>query len=149
MATANAIRGFQGEHRFLSNFWPCQLTGRNGLKYATVEHAFQACKFPDGSDAHEAARTAPTPGEAKKLGRNGRQRSDWNMVRVGVMHRLLKLKFAPGTALATRLLDTGDAELIEDNTWGDRFWGVCDGRGENTLGKLLMEVRAELRGSGS
>lgn len=32
----------------------------------------------------------------------------------------------------------------EGNTWGDKFWGVCDGEGENHLGKLLMEVRAEL-----
>lgn len=38
----------------------------------------------------------------------------------------------------------GDAELIEGNTWGDRIWGVCDGVGENRLGKILMRVRAEM-----
>lgn len=40
---------------------------------------------------------------------------------------------------------TGDAELIEGNNWGDTFWGVCNGRGENMLGKLLMEIRDYLR----
>lgn len=40
---------------------------------------------------------------------------------------------------------TDDAELVEGNTWGDRYWGVVDGVGENRLGKLLMERRAELR----
>ena len=44
-----------------------------------------------------------------------------------------------------RLLDTGDRELIEGNTWGDRFWGVCRGEGENKLGRILMRVRDELR----
>jgi len=44
-----------------------------------------------------------------------------------------------------RLLATGDQELIEGNTWGDRFWGVCDGEGQNQLGRLLMELRNELR----
>jgi predicted NAD-dependent protein-ADP-ribosyltransferase YbiA (DUF1768 family) len=43
------------------------------------------------------------------------------------------------------LLETGDAELIEGNDWGDTFWGVCGGKGNNFLGKLLMEVRKELR----
>ena len=45
---------------------------------------------------------------------------------------------------------TGDAELIEGNTWHDNYWGVCscskcNGRGKNRLGKLLMKVREELR----
>ena len=43
--------------------------------------------------------------------------------------------------LQKKLIDTGDAELIEGNWWGDKFWGVCEGEGENHLGKLLMEVR--------
>lgn len=47
--------------------------------------------------------------------------------------------------LNAKLQETGDAELIEGNYWGDRFWGVCDGVGENHLGKLLMRVRSETR----
>ena len=47
--------------------------------------------------------------------------------------------------MASRLINTGDAILIEGNTWGDTYWGVCDGVGENRLGKLLMEVREECK----
>ena len=47
--------------------------------------------------------------------------------------------------LADCLVDTGDQPLIEGNTWGDRFWGVCGGTGMNHLGRLLMEVREELQ----
>ncbi len=47
--------------------------------------------------------------------------------------------------LAQRLLATGDAELVEGNNWGDRFWGICRGEGRNELGKILMKVRDELR----
>jgi hypothetical protein len=43
------------------------------------------------------------------------------------------------------LLATGDMELIEDNDWDDTYWGVCNGAGENNLGKLLMKIRAEAR----
>ena len=62
-----------------------------------------------------------------------------------VMRGLLARKFAPGTELAARLLATGDAQLVEGNTWGDRFWGVCRGQGRNQLGQLLMERRDQLR----
>ena len=61
------------------------------------------------------------------------------------MLRFLRDKFKPGSELAGKLLNTGDAELVEGNHWGDRYWGVCDGEGQNKLGKLLMQVRGELR----
>jgi predicted NAD-dependent protein-ADP-ribosyltransferase YbiA (DUF1768 family) len=67
-------------------------------------------------------------------------------VKVDVMRDLIAQKFAVGSELADRLLATGDQELVEGNTWGDTFWGVCDGVGENWLGRLLMERRAALRG---
>lgn len=44
-----------------------------------------------------------------------------------------------------QLLATGNEELIEGNKHGDHFWGVCNGHGENMLGKLLMQLRAELQ----
>jgi predicted NAD-dependent protein-ADP-ribosyltransferase YbiA (DUF1768 family) len=62
------------------------------------------------------------------------------------MRDLLLLKFAPGTMRAAMLVSTDDRELIEGNTWGDTYWGVCGGRGKNMLGKLLMEVRTLLCG---
>lgn len=61
-----------------------------------------------------------------------------------VMRDLLQQKFSNGI-LREQLLATGDQELIEGNTWGDTFWGVCNGEGQNVLGKMLMNIREELR----
>jgi hypothetical protein len=58
---------------------------------------------------------------------------------------VLRAKFAPGTELAGKLLDTGGAHLEEGNTWGDTFWGTVNGAGDNYLGLCLMKVREELR----
>jgi N-glycosidase YbiA len=74
-------------------------------------------------------------------------RSDWEVVKVGIMEQCLRSKFA-GSELRSLLLSTGDAELVEGNTWNDRFWGVCRGKGQNHLGKLLMRIRSELRAPG-
>jgi predicted NAD-dependent protein-ADP-ribosyltransferase YbiA (DUF1768 family) len=60
------------------------------------------------------------------------------------MRSLLRQKFAH-PSMRERLLATGDEELIEGNWWGDTFWGVCNGEGQNQLGKLLMRVRHESR----
>ena len=99
-----------------------------GEVYPTVEHAFAAAKTLDPTE-REVIRLAPRPGDAKRLGRQVALRSGWDDLRVGVMRGLLARKFAPATDLAARLLATGDAQLVEGNTWGDRFWGVCRGQG--------------------
>jgi len=127
-----------GDYSFLSNFYE-----HNGW---TVEHYFQAAKT-DSSEWRECILNAPSPGLAKKFGRKAPIRSTWDREKVAVMKSLLQKKFAPGSELAQKLLDTGDAQLIEGNWWGDRFWGVCDGKGKNWLGRLLMEVRKELKGT--
>lgn len=134
------IDSFAGEYRFLSNFAP-SIIEVDGLEYPTVEHAFQALKTENPTE-REIVRTARTPGQAKKLGRRVTLRPDWDTARVGVMKMLLEKKFAD-KVLRAELLATGDAELVEGNYWNDRFWGVCRGRGENWLGKLLMEIRAK------
>ena len=60
------------------------------------------------------------------------------------MYEIVKDKFSRNPELRVKLLNTGDIELIEGNYWGDTFWGVCNGKGENHLGKILMRVRKEL-----
>jgi len=65
----------------------------------------------------------------------------WDGAKLGIMAQLVVQKFTNNAVLAQRLHDTGDAELIEGNTWGDTFWGICKGKGENHLGRILMEVR--------
>jgi ribA/ribD-fused uncharacterized protein len=139
------INDFRGKYRFLSNFYPSPISDKNGNVYPTVEHAFQACKTRDPAE-QERIRQAASPGEAKKIGRSITLREGWEEIKLGVMLHCLHAKFR-NPELAAQLLATGDQELIEGNTWGDRYWGVCNGTGENHLGRLLMQVREELRGT--
>jgi ribA/ribD-fused uncharacterized protein len=117
----------------------------DGWHCNTVEHAYQIAKMLQPADRFQIYHHARTPAEAKRLGRKGVMRPDWGTARVPVMRGLLEQKFCPGTALAQALIDTGDAPLIEGNTWGDRFWGQVRGEGENWLGRLLMERREAVR----
>ncbi len=133
-----AIRRFTGEYRFLSNFFPCRITYEE-ITYPSTEHAYQAAKCIFRKDKHRIAEL--TAGEAKREGRKVELRPDWEEVKLQVMEDVLRLKFFGNKSLAAKLLATGDQELIEGNTWGDTFWGVCKGVGENHLGKLLMKVR--------
>lgn len=140
------IREFQGDHRFLSNFWPA-VVHLDGTYYPSVEHAYQAAKFVEPA-RRTAIRNALTPGEAKKLARMWVTTTpDWDTKRVVVMDDLLRQKFKHAN-LRKLLLATGTQELQEGNTWNDRYWGVDlrTGTGENTLGKLLMKIREEARG---
>jgi len=143
MSRLQVVDRFTGEFAFLSNFYDSPIT-LNGFHYRTVEHAFQAMKTKNSSE-RERIRRASTPGLAKRLGRQVTLRRGWDEMKIAVMRDLLRLKFSVGTELAEWLCNTGDAELIEGNYWGDTFWGVCEGEGENMLGKLLMEIRDELQ----
>ena len=60
------------------------------------------------------------------------------------MFDLVLEKFKQNPELKQKLLETGNQELIEGNTWNDTFWGVCNGQGQNWLGKILMLARSEL-----
>ncbi|MCY4585569.1 MAG: NADAR family protein [Bryobacterales bacterium] len=137
-----AIERFAGENRFLSNFFLKPLTW-NGERWPSAEHAYQAAKC-SRPEQFRMFRNAPTPGAAKRLGRKVEMRGDWDRVKEKVMLSVVRAKFAD-PYLRRRLLATGEAELVEGNEWGDRFWGVCRGAGENRLGKILMRVRTEIR----
>lgn len=132
---------FSGARFFLSNFYPHPFDF-DGRSYATAEHAFQAAKCVDAGDS-ERVRRAPSPAEAKQIGRQARRRPDWHDVRVDVMRAVLAAKFSD-PRLRALLIGTGTTELVEENTWGDQFWGRSDGVGANVLGRLLMELRDSL-----
>ena len=72
-------------------------------------------------------------------------REDWDRIKKRIMFKLVKDKFTRDETLRTKLLGTGNDLLVEDNTWGDTYWGKCNGKGKNHLGKILMRVRHELR----
>ena len=138
------IREFQGENRWLSNFWPSEVL-YGGVKYPTVEHFYQAMKTKD-VDVRIKIASLASPAEAKRFGKRLELRSDWLDIRDAVMRRGLELKFPSNRKwLGWRLVETNDTELIEGNSWGDTYWGVCNGVGENVLGNMLMRRRWEIK----
>lgn len=139
----NKITLFKDDNSFLSNFYPCEIV-LDGVDYPSVEHAFQAAKTRD-LNARMSIRALDKPGQAKRYGRTVKLREGWDDMKLEVMESLVRQKFTNDWYLAERLLKTGDAELVEGNWWGDTYWGVCMGKGENHLGKILMRVREELR----
>ena len=138
---SEVIDHFRREFDWLSNFFLCQVEFE-GMNFSNVESAFQAAKCLDMKERERFF--GLSGGQAKKLGRRVELRSDWEEVKIDIMRQVLKSKFTQNSELREKLIATGDTELIEGNNWNDTFWGVCRGKGRNHLGKLLMEVRAEL-----
>ena len=145
------INKFEGEYFFLSNFYPSPIVIKDGedeFIAKTVEHYFQYMKTPSMEEGIGIL-AANTPGEAKRLGRKCHLHKDWEQIKDEVMLTALRKKFTI-PELKKKLIATGDKELIEGNLWHDCFWGVChcnkcNHRGKNHLGKLLMQVREELK----
>lgn len=136
------INSFSGEYAFLSNFYPCDMHFA-GEDYFSVEHAYQASKTTNQLERMHIKR-ASSSADAKKRGKKVTLRENWEAIKLETMRGFLQEKFSH-PALAQKLLDTGDEELVEGNWWNDTYWGVCKGRGENHLGKLLMEIRNDIR----
>lgn len=128
-----------------SNFAPYPIS-LDGERWPTSEHYFQAQKFQDR--AYRAKiRKANSPLLAARLGRDRKQklRRDWESVKVGIMRAAVTAKFTQHEELRALLLSTGDAKLVE-HTENDDYWGDGgDGSGKNMLGRILMQVREELR----
>ncbi len=140
-AVIDIIASFQGEYRFLSNFWPHEIIFE-GCIYPSVEHAYQAAKT-DSSTDRKWISLARTPGRAKQMGKHVDLRKNWHELKLPIMRDLVILKFKH-IDLAVKLVDTMPCVLVEGNNWGDEYWGMCNGHGANNLGRLLMEVRTEL-----
>lgn len=136
------IDEFRGKYFFLSNFYSAPIT-YNGLTYLNNEAAFQAQKTID--PMHREAFTKYDPSQAKRNGRRVTLRNNWEEIKFNVMYEICLAKFSQNEELKTKLLATGDEHLEEGNTWGDKIWGTVNGDGQNNLGKILMQVREELR----
>ena len=136
------ITSFSGDHAFLSNFYPSP-TPYEVVVFPSSEHAFQAAKTLDMAERRRLADLS-TPAQAKRAGRRVVLRSDWEQVKIAIMTDIVQAKFQHNHELARKLVATANADLVEGNRHGDRFWGVCGGKGQNWLGLILMQVRAEL-----
>lgn len=134
------IKGFTGEYRWLSNFWPSPIAF-NSYAWPTVEHAYQAHKAHPGRLKNVHTKIIEmTPGQAKRYGNTIDIRNDFDMIKLYLMQALQFRKYTHNEELFKKLMDTNG--LIEEtNTWNDTFWGVCEGTGENRLGKIIMGIR--------
>jgi ribA/ribD-fused uncharacterized protein len=133
------INEFRGKYYFLSNFSDSKIT-INDITFNNGESAFHS--FKDISRQSDFANLDPST--AKRKGRNVKLRHDWENIKDDIMYQVVKAKFTQNEDLKERLLATGEEHLEEGNTWGDKYWGVCNGVGKNRLGKILMKVRDEL-----
>lgn len=136
------IDKFVDEFEFLSNFF-CTPVYYNGQLYQNSEAAFQAQKTFDPSEREKFS--TMSPGKAKRYGGGVILRDDWEYVKNDIMFDVVLSKFVTNPVLKKMLLDTGNEELVEGNTWNDTYWGVCNGEGQNRLGKILMKVRSLLK----
>ena len=158
-------QSFIGQYEFLSNMHLCTVI-IGDMVFPSAENAFQAMKCKTHKQMEEFQHI--TPYEARRRGKDIDVRSNWDKIRIPVMKKVLQAKFED-QELADKLLRTEDMFLCELNYWGDTFWGKApvvehhkevDGdvirewttrkiKGENHLGKLLCEIREEIRESGA
>jgi len=131
------------EFIFLSNFYHSPFMDSSGVLWQTNEHYYQAMKTVDLLE-RALVWAAKTPKDSKRLGRQVAKREDWENIKEDVMMNGLRMKFTLGSKMAQYLIATSDNEIIEHAPW-DNYWGSGkDGKGENRLGALLMEHRANL-----
>ena len=143
--TPERVCFYEQDFYVLSNFSAFRVTF-GGQTFDTSEAAYHFQRFTDSANrtavlyadsAHDAFRHA----QAHKA----EQRPDWDRVKVNIMRDILRAKVQQHEYVRRKLLATGDRELVE-NSWRDDFWGWGPNRdGQNMLGKLWMEIRAELR----
>ena len=136
------IAGFVGKYRWLSNFYLCRVKW-DGRVYGSAEAAYQSGKYPP---AERDIFTTLDPDGAKELAlKKPYDMKAWERVKEQTMREVVRAKFTQHPDLAAKLLATGERYLEETNWWGDKVWGVYQGVGQNLLGKILMDLRNNLR----
>jgi ribA/ribD-fused uncharacterized protein len=133
------IKGFFDSYRWLSNYHEVPVMFE-GVMYPSSEAAYQAAKTLD-LEARKAF-VLMKANESKKAGKALKNiRPGWNDIKYEIMAQIVFDKFMRHKDLRSRLLDTGDRYIEETNHWKDTYWGVCNGVGQNNLGKILMKIR--------
>jgi ribA/ribD-fused uncharacterized protein len=135
------IDDFRGANEACSNFFTTKVVYED-MTFDNSEAAFQAAKSLDREVRERFQHLIGR--DAKALGRKIALRPNWESIKNKVMLDIVYEKFSGNKNLGDYLISTGNAILIEGNTWGDKYWGVCRGVGTNMLGRILMTVRARL-----
>lgn len=138
------IPAFRDEFGFLSNMYLLKnKVDYNGIWFPSTEHAFVASKTDD-TNIHMYISTIYRPSESKHYGKTLKLRDNWHDLQTDIMMELVYKKFLYNSDIAVKLLEI-EGEIVERNYWKDTFWGVCNGVGENWLGRILMGVRGTLK----
>ena len=159
------IRGVKEDNGWLGNMSPHKIMYEKAC-WLTAEALFQALRFPmgavndEGENIREIIRAQTSPMAAKLKAKARAIRGERNIIPMEDedlknMRMVLRLKFKRNcNPLERDLLATGDRLIVEDCSKRPRgsglFWGakrLPDGtwEGTNMLGKLLMELRTEIR----
>jgi len=142
------IKEFRGEYKWLSNFELVDIE-YNGIVYPSTEHAYMSAKNDSITWKNFCCHKGSSCSDVKKAGRDITLREDWEDVKLHVMNEVCRTKFFK-EPYRTKLLATGNQNLVEGNTWGDKFWGVdirhTPNEGENHLGRIIMDIRTLLQG---
>lgn len=136
------ITSFRNKYFFLSNFYEAPVIF-DGIRYNNNEAAFQAQKCINVEDRKNFSKMSPS--EAKKAGLSLKLRPDWEEVKVDIMYKIVRAKFSQNPQLGLKLFETSDEYLEEGNDWGDKTWGTVNGEGQNLLGKILMDIRDDMK----
>jgi ribA/ribD-fused uncharacterized protein len=148
IAAVDEIRFYRANEKpygAFSNLYKCPVEFE-GTVFPTSEHAYQAGKARKPA-VRQWILSAPTPALAA-MAAHGLYVwdvvPDWAQTKFERMRTVLRAKFDQHPALRELLLSTGTARLVEAGTVNNavnRLWGEVDGKGENMLGVMLMELR--------
>lgn len=144
---AEEVKGFQGDFRWLSNFYPIEPFEYGGVTYKNTENFYQAMKTLNLKE--RAFISELEPGKAKRFCSEKNLsfvcRPEWDKIKMDVMEYALRIKFSQ-EKFKKLLLATRDIPIEETNNWGDVFWGrLPSGEGANHLGLMVMRLREELK----
>ena len=118
-----------------------------GIKYPTVEHAYQALKFVKiAPEIAQKIAESFSAQAAKKIAHENiyKQDAHWDDIKLEIMENLLRAKLEQNPYVKEKLLQTKNYLICEDSP-KDAFWGIGPNRdGQNQLGKLWMKLREEL-----
>lgn len=122
----------------------------DGVIYPTVEHAFQCARYDDPDVVKlVCAATSPVLAWRVSAGYKHLTVADFAERKLEIMKNLMVLKVRQHEDVRQALLDSGNLAIVKHITTGppaDGFWDDGeDGKGQNHIGRMWMEIRDELR----
>ena len=131
----------RNEYAFMSNYYPCRVT-YNGLTYESSEAAYQAQKESDPEKRKLYCNVSPSI--ARLYAEQINLAPTWDLIKDQIMYEVNKAKFTQNEGFKELLLEVSE-DIVQENTWNDTYWGVCNGVGLNKFGKILTRIKEELK----